>query len=72
MSDQQPLQPYSIKLESTAKGIRMSVHVYGPEGLSEENRKKAIEEAVATFDGTVDALKKKGYTAESQPAGKVE
>lgn len=67
LSDVQPQQPYSVKLESTSKGVRINVHIYGPEGLSEENRKKAITEAVLTFDGTIAELANKGLKAEIAP-----
>lgn len=65
---QQPSQPYAVKLESTQKGVRITVHVYGPEGLSEANRKLAVDEAINTFDETVRKLGDKGYQAESKPA----
>jgi hypothetical protein len=67
-------QPYGIKLESTSKGVRLSVHVYGPEGLSEDARKRAIEEAVLAFDVTNARLHELGYateaTAQYKEAGK--
>lgn len=64
----QPIQPYSIKLETTNKGIRISVHVYGPEGLSEANRAQAVQEAVRTFEDTVNLLGEKGYSSGAKGA----
>jgi hypothetical protein len=55
------LYAYSVKLESTAKGLVMpTVHVYGND--MEECRKNAIEQ----FHKTVDELRAKGLTVASE------
>lgn len=52
--------PYSIKLEGTAKGARITVHIYGPDGLSAEARKLAVQEVVQTYLDTEKEAQEKG------------
>ena len=54
MSDEEfPKQfSHSVKLEETAKGIRISVHGYGVNGLD------TIEETVAMYKAVRDKLEK--------------
>jgi hypothetical protein len=46
---------HSIKIEDTAKGIRLSVHVYT------NDKETVINEAIATYLETKQSVKKKRY-----------
>lgn len=63
-------QPYSIKLEETAKGVRTHVHIYGPEGLSDEARQKAVGEAIQTYTDTRKLAEEKGIKLAPTEASK--
>lgn len=46
--------PYSIKIEQTAKGLRVHAHVYG------NNEEETISSAISTYEKTINQLKKDG------------
>ena len=56
--ERENLTPYthSIKVEETAKGIRVHVHVYG------NGEEDTIATALRTYEKTVDRFKERGHT----------
>ena len=47
---------HSIKIEETAKGIRVHVHVYG------NDQQETIISALSTYEKTLAMFKEKGHT----------
>jgi hypothetical protein len=56
--------PYSVKLEQTAKGVRVSVHVYAG------SQDMVIGQAVATYLNAIETLQKSGVVIAPMEGGK--